>query len=890
MAEVGQIFPIRLHRRAGLTATARERKQRARQATDGVPALATVSITLDGRQYEVAAGSSLLDAAREAGVFIPALCAHPELPPACSEADDWGGCGLCLVAVGDEAGEAGEAELQRACQLAVTEGMQVVSQNPLISRARQQALARTLAHHPHVCLTCPQRDGCSRVTCSFGHPVATRCCEIFNHCELRKLADHVVIPPDTPDYRPQRYVRPQPLPVVKDEPFYDRDYNLCIDCRRCLVACNEVRGVGCLEAKEEADGRRWVGPIADTLLASGCMFCNACVEVCPTGALIDRTQTAEQRQAGQVPCATACPAGIDVPRYVQLAGLGRFAEAHAVVREKLPFPGILGRACYAPCETDCRRSHLDDPLSIRSLKRIASEHDDGRWRELQRRLPPTNKQVAVIGAGPAGLTAAFYLAKQGHAVTVFEAQAEAGGMARHGIPAYRLPREVIKAEVAEVAHVGVAFRFNTRIDGLQAPELQQADAVFIAIGAQQGKPLDAAKPQPGAMEGVMDGVDFLRAVARSEIDRLPDSVTVIGGGDVACDAARSALRLGAASVEMVYRGSQERLRAHPAELEAGLEEGVRLRLQSTLREVARESESERESERAALQLRWQVAGTNIPAPAQPPAAQTHLLISAIGQQVAGLSGLALSAAGLLEVDDGLRLRGQHKVFAGGDAVTGPASLIEAVAQGRQAASAIDRFLGGDGRIDEVLLDAPWRDWQTPDNIARTRIGEDETHRRHSQDFNQRHAVTAPRLVVSERQGWAEVEHCYPVTDACAEGLRCLKCNLMHEMQAAELPPDARQPLTAASLAAAPAESGVYFIFDAGHTLRAIKGVANLQAGLQEALEQVALQDGAKAYTYTYRLEIAHFYSQRENELLQAYCEQHGRLPPGIGDDELDELF
>lgn len=838
---MNEVFPIHLQRRR-LTA-----REKARQ-----PAGATIGITLDGRPLASAAGSNLLEAARQAGIYIPALCAHPELPSACNAETDWGGCGLCLVAV------AGEAELQRACRVMVTEGLQVTSRNPDIEHARQQALAAILADHPHVCLSCPQREGCSRATCSFGHPEAVRCCGIFSHCELRKVADHVVIPPDTPDYRPQHYARP--LPVVKDEPFYDRDYNLCIDCRRCLVACNEVRGVGCLEVKQEADGRRWVGPIAETLAASDCMFCNACVSVCPTGALIDRAarmQSAERKQAGQAPCATACPAGIDVPRYVQLAGLGRFAEANAVVREKLPFPRILGRACYAPCETDCRRGGLDDPLSIRSLKRIAAEHDDGRWRELQRRLPPTGKQVAVIGAGPAGLTAAFYLAKLGHAVTIHEAQPEAGGMARYGIPAYRLPREVIADEVAEVAAVGVTFRFNTRLESLQASELQAADAVFVAIGAQQGKPLDAAGPQPG----VMDGVDFLRAVASGEVESLPAAVTVIGGGDVACDAARSALRLGAASVEMVYRGPGDRLRAHPGELAAGLEEGVQLRLQSTLQQVAREN--------AALCLQWQVAD---PAAARP-AGQTGLLIGAIGQQVAGL-GLA---GGLLEVDDELRLAGQRKVFAGGDAVTGPASLIEAVAQGRYAASAIDRFLGGTGEIDEVLLDASWRDWRTPEDIAG-----DEMHKR---GFNQRRVVAAPRRAPVERQGWLEVEGCYPLADACSEGLRCLKCNLMHEMQVAELPPVSRQPLDPAALASVPAAPGVYFIFDAGNALLAIKGVANLQAGLREALEQL---DGGALHSY--RLEIAHFYSQRENELLQAYSEQHGRLPPGIGDDVMDDLF
>ncbi|MBV2233975.1 MAG: FAD-dependent oxidoreductase [Sterolibacterium sp.] len=887
------IFPIRLIRKS----------RRARQPLENIEQVPPhhdstgIRLMLDGQSVTVPAGSSLLDAARVAGVFIPALCAHPELPPACGGegAAAWAGCGLCLVAI------EGEADLQHACRQPATAGMVVSSQHPQIQPARQQALAQTLAHHPHVCLTCPQRDGCSRVTCSFGHPLAARCCDIFNHCELRQLADQVGIPGHTPDYRPQQYT--QPLPVVKDEPFYDRDYNLCIDCRRCLVACNEVRGVGCLEIKTEADGRRWVGTIAATLVESGCMFCNACVEVCLTGALLDRTQPAQKakkvtQQQVAAPCTNACPAGIDVPRYVQLAGLGQFAEANAVVREKLPFPGILGRACYAPCETDCRRGHLDDPLSIRSLKRIAHEHDDGRWRELQRRLPGTHKRVAVIGAGPAGLTAAFYLAKQGHAVTIFEAQAEAGGMARYGIPAYRLPRHIIADEVAEVAAVGVALRFNTRIDSLQAAELQQVDAVFIAIGAQAGKAL-ATVDGVNDMDG-MNGVDFLRDVASGQLSHVAAQVTVIGGGDVACDAARSALRLGARQVDMVYRQGRAQLKAHPSELADALAEGVHLHLHGRLQQMTPMSPRPLlDGDAARWQLHWQSTDDRESQPPLP--ATTGQLITAIGQQVVALEGLALSAAGVIAVDETGRLPGMNKIFAGGDAVTGPSSLIEAVAQGRQAASAIDRFLGGDGQIDEVLLDAPWRDWQTPDNIHQSATG--NSRLADIPAFNQRKNIAAPKRKwpVGQHQGWQEIEQCYAVTDACGEALRCLKCNLMHEMVAAELPPDHRQPLTTEQVRQVPVAAGVYFIFAADQRLLVIKGVADLQQGLQEALDRLlasgeqgeqakeAIEAGG-ANSHSFHFELAHFYSQRENELLQAYSEQHGRLPPGLGDDELEDLF
>ena len=837
---------------------------------------ATVTLHIDGKPVAACAGDSLLQATSSVGVYIPALCSHPDLPmrpltvggrealqshpdsplPLVGEAPyaialerqplappTSEGCGLCLVEV------AGLAGLQRACAVPAAPGMRIVTNSPAIQQARQAALAAILEHHPHVCLTCPQRDGCSRVMCCFNNAVEERCCSIMSHCELRKVADYVIIPDTTPEYDHQA----NRLPVVKDEPFYDRDYNLCIDCRRCLVACNEVRGVGCLEVKN-THGRTWVGPIADTLIESGCKFCNACVEVCPTGALLDRTQTVVQKQAEVAPCTTACPAGIDVPRYVQLAGLGRFAEANAVVREKLPFPGILGRACYAPCESDCRRGHLDDPLSIRSLKRIAADHDDGKWRELQRREPPTGRRVAVVGAGPAGLSVAFYLAKKGHAVTVFEALPAAGGMARYGIPAYRLPRAVIDAEVAEVARLGVEFRFDTRIDDVGALGAEGFDAVFIGIGAQQGARLDI----PGAESpAVVDGVGFLRDVAQGTLAELSGRVAVVGGGDVACDAARSALRLGGNAVALVYRRNRAEMPAHAAEVAACLEEGVNARFQSTPLEIKAgcgspgsiaESKEGRGSQGMAagspLEVRW--AQTRMSKPdvlgrrhlEQTPGSEigetVDLVVAAIGQAVERIAGIPYDGEGRIAVDADTRVAAT-RMFAGGDAVLGPSSLIDAVAQGRKAASAIDRFLGGDGDIDETLQGGAGRDWQTDPHIGRT------------EGFNRQRVIAAPRLPATARRGWDEVEQCHAHDDARAEGQRCLKCNLMHDIGAARLPPESWRPLDAVAVHAVTPGPGVYFIHDANKQVLAIKGVADLRAALVELLGQLG-EDEARFFS------------------------------------------
>ncbi|MBP9713547.1 MAG: FAD-dependent oxidoreductase [Sterolibacterium sp.] len=832
-----------------------------------------VTLLLDGQQVSVQAGASLLQVAQAAGIYLPALCAHPDLPSSGTPQGS-AGCGLCLVAVDGMSG------LQRACGVMATAGLRVTTHSAAIQQARQDALARVLEQHPHVCLTCPQRDGCSRVMCCFNNAVEERCCSIMSHCELRKVADYLIIPATTAEYDPQK----NRLPVVKYEPFYDRDYNLCIDCRRCLVACNEVRGVGCLEVKN-TNGRTWVGPIADTLMASGCKFCNACVEVCPTGALLDRTQSAVQQRAAVAPCTTACPAGIDVPRYVQLAGLGRFAEANALVREKLPFPGILGRACYAPCESDCRRGNLDDPLSIRSLKRIAAEHDDGQWRVLQRRDVPTGRRVAVIGAGPAGLTAAFYLAKKGHAVTVFEALPDAGGMARYGIPAYRLPRQVIDDEVAEVAALGVEFRFNTRIEDVATltQQPQGFDAVLVAIGAQQAKPLDVSMPggEPDKMlPGVRDGLGFLRDVALGQLQEVPPRVTVVGGGDVACDVARSALRLGGRQVELVYRRTEAEMSAHVSEVAASLQEGVTAHFQQVPTQIKAWCGSPKDAGReAALQVTWNRTRLSKPDalgrrhlecdPAGETTQLVDLVIAAVGQQVAAIGGVVSHDVGRIVVD-AMAWTGHARIFAGGDAVLGSATLIDAVAQGRQAAAGIDRFLGGDGDIEETLLNEEERRWQTDPHIGR------------EADFNRRRAIYPARQHATD---WRELESCYTHAQATAEGLRCLKCNLMHAMDEALLPPESWRTLDAVAVHVVAAEAGVYFIHDASKQVLAIKGVPDLRAALIDVLDQV----GAEA-AYFFTVEPSHYYSQRESELLQAYSEQQGRLPSGVGEDALDDLY
>lgn len=828
---------------------------------------APVSMVIDGKTVDVPAGASVLNAATNAGIYIPALCAHPDLPPAAQRGAGAGGCNLCLVEV------EGEEGLQKACSLTATAGLRVRTQSTAIAKARQENLAKVLGPHPHVCLTCPQREGCSRTTCSFGNPVETRCCSIFPTCELRKVADFVGIPGTTPGYKHAA------LPVIKDEPFFDRDYNLCIDCRRCLVACNDIRGVGCLEVKEveTPQGKRtYVGTIAPTLVESGCKFCQACVVVCPTGALTDRTLDPARREESMVPCKAACPAGIDVPRYVQLAAEGKYGEAVAVVREKLPFPGIVGRACFAMCESACRRGQLDDPLSIRSLKRIADDNDTGLWRQYSKQLPPSGRKAAVIGAGPAGLTVAYYLAKKGHAVTVFDAQPAAGGMARWGIPSYRVPLAVIDREVAEVEKLGVEFRYNSRVDSIDTLFGEGYEAAFIGIGCQGGDKLGI----PGDdLPGVIDSPTYLHAVTMGLVNQ-PGSgfstgakVAVIGGGNVATDNARSSRRYGAA-VDMVYRRTKEEMPAREEEFEGCVDEGVNIRYLLAPKKLQNGSNggSKLQITYAKMALgEADASGRRRPVDTGEEVVEgVDLVIAAVGQYPQKFEGFGIETdkKGRVIVRADSMLTSRPKVYAGGDCVLGPSTLIESIAQGRVAAAAMDKLLGGDGDIEEQLLPDGW--------TTKPYLGRDEA-------FNKTRKFHPIMLAPEKRTGWDEVESAFDDATARAEASRCFKCNLAPQILDAPLPPESWLELNAEAVAGVTTESGVYQLLDADKQVLAIKGVDNLRAGLEAMLDKA---DVAKYFV----VEDAPFFSQRENQLIQAYMQEHGSMPPGVGADELDDLF
>ena len=391
-------------------------------------------------------------------------------------------------------------------------------------------------------------------------------------------------------------------------------------------------------------------------------------------------------------CTAACPAGVNVPRYVRHIREGDFGRALAVIREKIPFPGVCGYACVHPCESRCARVQYDEPVAIRLLKRAAFEY--GNEGEITREpTASTGKMVAVVGAGPCGLTAAYYLAAKGHRVRVFEDLPEPGGMLRYGIPGYRLPNEVLNRDISFITGHGVEIFTNT---GVNSPETLMAEgfnAVLITAGAWKSMEMDIEGERNGR---VLEGIAFLQAVNSGKTPVVGQNVVVVGGGNTAIDAARSAIRLGC-RVTLLYRRTITQMTAHPAEIKAALEEGVEIKTLAVPVKVNPGSVTCVKTTLGAAD------DSHRPAPLPVEGSEFEVacdaVIMAVGQTVhANSLNLELNANGSVKVGPELETP-KKGVFAAGDAVTGPSTIVEAIAQGRLASRAIDRFLGGTGEID-----------------------------------------------------------------------------------------------------------------------------------------------------------------------------------------------
>jgi len=404
------------------------------------------------------------------------------------------------------------------------------------------------------------------------------------------------------------------------------------------------------------------------------------------------------------PCQMACPAGIDVSGYVTLIGQGRDGEAIDLIRKDNPFPWVCGLVCTHPCEFMCVRGRIDKPIAIKDLKGFAAERamSEGRYKNPER-APDNGRKVCIIGAGPAGLTAAYYLALKGYRVTVIESLPMAGGMMMVGIPRYRLPREVIDREVAMIEDLGVEFRYNTRLgedatlDDLRGEGFK---AFFIAIGAHASYKMRV--PGEDNFSQVIDAIDFLRRVALGDHHMPGKKVAVIGGGNVAMDAARTCIRLGCEEVTVVYRRSRNDMPANPEEVEQAEEEDIRFNFLTVPVEIKGD-----EGKITALHcLRSELgpedeSGRRRPIPVEGSdfSIEVDAVIPAIGQTIdkSGLEplhALEWSRRKTILVDRASMATAADGIFAAGDVVSGPATVVEAIGGGKRAAEAIDRFFEG----------------------------------------------------------------------------------------------------------------------------------------------------------------------------------------------------
>jgi NADPH-dependent glutamate synthase beta subunit-like oxidoreductase len=394
------------------------------------------------------------------------------------------------------------------------------------------------------------------------------------------------------------------------------------------------------------------------------------------------------------PCSSACPGNVDIPSYLSKVREGDLREAAEILLDSNPMPSITGRVCPHSCEQECNRGDFDEPVSVRDIERFMGDYILENAKEIVKSPEKkTGKKVAVVGSGPAGLTAAYYLAKRGHNVTVFEASPEPGGMMRLVIPDYRLPKDILDAEIEKVRRVGVDVKVNTRVQSVDDLFQQGYDAVFVALGAH-----NSTRMRIKGENNAVDGLSFLGAVNSGERASLGDRVAVIGGGNTAIDSARVALRLGAKEVTIVYRRTRAEMPASDDEVEEALSEGIKVLFLATPAAI-RKVKGQLELVCTRMELgEPDASGRRRSVPVAGSEFSTHFdsIIAAVGQtpDVPEQLGLKLKRQKTLQVDPDTQATDRRGVWAGGDVVTGSATVISAIAAGKRAAASIDSYLTG----------------------------------------------------------------------------------------------------------------------------------------------------------------------------------------------------
>lgn len=681
-----------------------------------------MKITIDGKTIEAKEGSSILDAALEAGVYIPHLCSHPDL-------EAKGGCRLCSVEIDGVEGAV------PSCMTKVEEGMNITINGPEADKVRKMAMELILASHPADCTGCPK----------------------FGKCELQSLYQYLGVSAE------RWRKKSRSVPNDDSNPLISHLFTRCIRCGRCIRACQDLRGVKVLDYVKTKDGIRAGIASGTSLKDAGCRFCGACIEVCPTGSIVDQLKMMNPEKSymeNVAPCKANCPAHIDIPQYIRAIKEGDFDKATAIIREKVPFPEVLGSVCTHVCESNCKRNELGEPISICKLKRAAATQDSGVWKEKVHKEPATGKKVAVIGAGPSGLTAAYYLAKKGHAVTVFEKNEKAGGQCRYGIPSYRLPDDLLDREIANILEIGIELKTNSDCQNLEELK-QQYDAVLVSIGTHQGTKL----PIPGNdLPGVYVNTEFLKDARSDNAIQLGEKVMVLGGGNVAYDCARTAIRKGAKEVHIACLENQQQMTSSPDEIEEGAQEGVILHAAHSFLRITGEDKVTGvelkkvnrfyfdENRKAVLDL--EEGSEHV--------IEVDNVIFAVGQKPMGTDTMNLDLTHGPYIAANNAHTSMEGVFASGDVVTGTRSVIQAIVGGREAAEQMDIYLGGNGDISEQLVE------RTTPNPC---IGQVE-------GFADLARVNPDMISLEERcAGFTPVEKPLTCDQAKCEAGRCLQCDL-----------------------------------------------------------------------------------------------------------------
>ncbi len=533
-----------------------------------------------------------------------------------------------------------------------------------------------------------------------------------------------------------------------------------------------------------------------------CTGCGECVKECPVTIPSDFELGMAQRQAiyrpfpqavpgvftidkkGYPACRVACPAGVNAQGYIALISQGKFKEALALLRNTMPFAGVCGRVCNHPCEAECERGKVDEPVAIRALKRFMADYELRVGREKETKVDGKKKdRVAIIGSGPAGIACAYDLIRQGYSVTVFEAAAKAGGMLRYGIPEYRLPKNILNSEIGYVEELGVEIKTNTPITNLKGILGQGYKAVFLATGAWISQMMQIPDEDSN---GVIQALDFLRQVNSGEKPRLGERVAVIGGGNAAIDAARVARRLGAKDVSIIYRRSRVEMPADEEEIAQAEQEGVKVNILAAPVKIL--TKDNRVTGIQCIQMELgepDDSGRRRPVPVAGSEFELDVdsVIIAIGQTVdrAALpEGLEYTDSGTLSVDPVSRQTSIEGIFAGGDVVRGPAEVISAIADGKEAAISIDRYLRGadlkEGRPEPV---------KRVEEVSKEGVEEQARAKMPLLDRQKRCSFAEVELGIDEGMAIQEAKRCLNCS-VCSECLACVKvCEpgaINHDMQ------------------------------------------------------------------------------------------------------------